>query len=68
MAWQELKQTVAQSEIAHALVSQPGQPLISGFFAPIDFARTYDYSIDINSMNDGQFKDYINANNQMCQV
>jgi len=66
LAWQELKQTVAQSEIAPYLVSQPGQPLIAGFFAPIDFARTYDYSIDINSMNDEQFKAlYVKANSQM---
>ena len=66
LAWQELKQTVAQSEIAPYLVSQPGQPAVQGFFAPVDFAMMYNPMLNedaIKSMSDEEFKQMYNAAN-----
>ena len=69
LAWEELKNTVSESEIAPYLVSQPGQPLVNGFFAPVDFAITFNPMLNVDAikgMDDAQFKNLYNqANSQM---
>ena len=69
LAWEELKNTVSESEIAPYLVSQPGQPLVNGFFAPVDFAITFNPMLNVDAikgMDDEQFKNLYNqANSQM---
>ncbi len=69
LAWEELKNTVSESEIAPYLVSQPGQPLVNGFFAPVDFAITFNPMLNVDAikgMDDVQFKNLYNqANSQM---
>ena len=69
LAWEELKNTVSKSEIATYLVSQPGQPLVNGFFAPVDFAITFNPMLNVDAikaMDDAQFKSFYNqANSQM---
>ena len=69
LAWEELKNTVSESEIATYLVSQPGQPLVNGFFAPVDFAITFNPMLNVDAikaMDDAQFKSFYNqANSQM---
>ena len=69
LAWQEVKKTVSESELAPYLVSQPGQPLVNGFFAPVDFAITFNPMLNtsvIKTMDDEQFKNLYNeANSQM---
>ena len=69
LAWQEVKKTVSESELAPYLVSQPGQPLVNGFFAPVDFAITFNPLLNtsvIKTMDDEQFKNLYNeANSQM---
>ena len=57
LAWQEVKKTVS------------GQPLVNGFFAPVDFAITFNPMLNtsvIKTMDDEQFKNLYNeANSQM---
>ena len=66
MAWQEAKKTVLDSDLAPYLVSQPGQPAVQGFFAPVDFAMMYNPMLNedaIKSMSDEEFKQMYNAAN-----
>jgi len=69
LAWKEVQKTVSESDLKPYLVSQPGQPSVQGFFAPIDFAITFNPMLNMNaikSMNDTQFKNLYNeANSQM---
>ena len=69
LAWKEVQKTVSESDLKPYLVSQPGQPSVQGFFAPIDFAITFNPMLNMNaikSMDDTQFKNLYNeANSQM---
>ena len=66
MAWQEAKRTVLESDLAPYLVSQPGQPAVQGFFAPVDFAIMYNPMLNedaVKSMSNDQFKQLYNSSN-----
>ena len=66
MAWQEAKGTVLESDLAPYLVSQPGQPAVQGFFAPVDFAIMYNPMLNedtVKSMTNDQFKQLYNSSN-----
>ena len=69
MAWQEAKKAVSESDLAPYLVSQPGQPAVQGFFAPVDLAIMYNPMLNedaVKSMTNKQFKNlYTSANSQM---
>ncbi len=69
LAWKEVQKTVSESDLKPYLVSQPGQPSVQGFFAPIDFAISFNPMLNMNaikSMDDTQFKNLYNeANSQM---
>ena len=66
IAWQEAKKTILESDLAPYLVSQPGQPAVQGFFAPVDFTIMYNPMLNedaIKSMTNEQFKQMYNASN-----
>ena len=64
-AWQEINKVVLQSEIYPYLVKDQGGAL-QGFFAPVDFAKAFNPTINVSSMSDEQFKQLYNqANGQM---
>ena len=64
-AWQEINKAVIQSEIYPYLVKDQGGA-VQGFFAPIDFAKAFNPTLNVSSMSDEQFKQFYNqANGQM---
>ena len=64
-AWQEINKAVLQSEIYPYLVKNQGGA-VQGFFAPIDFAKAFNPTLNVSSMSDEQFKQLYNqANGQM---
>ena len=65
LAWQEIQKAVSESEIYPYLVSDQGSA-VQGFFAPVDFAKTFNPSLNVSAMSDDQFKQLYNqANSQM---
>ena len=65
LAWQEIQKAVSESEIYPYLVSDQGGA-VQGFFAPIDFAKAFNPSLNVSAMSDDQFKQLYNqANSQM---
>ncbi len=64
-AWQEINKAVLQSEIYPYLVKDQGGA-VQGFFAPVDFAKAFNPTLNVSSMSDEQFKQLYNqANDQM---
>jgi len=64
-AWQEINKAVLQSEIYPYLVKDQGGA-VQGFFAPVDFAKAFNPTLNVSSMSDEQFKQLYNqANGQM---
>ena len=65
LAWQEIQKAVTESEIYPYLVSDQGGA-VQGFFAPVDFAKAFNPSLNVSAMTDDQFKQLYNqANSQM---
>ncbi len=65
LAWQEIQKAVSESEIYPYLVEDQGGA-VQGFFAPVDFAKAFNPSLNVSAMSDDQFKQlYIQANSQM---
>ena len=65
LAWQEIQKAVSESEIYPYLVSDQGGA-VQGFFAPVDFAKAFNPSLNVSAMSDDQFKQLYNqANSQM---
>ena len=65
LAWQEIQKAVSESEIYPYLVNDQGGA-VQGFFAPVDFAKAFNPSLNVSSMSDDQFKQLYNqANSQM---
>ena len=65
LAWQEINKAVSESEIYPYLVKEQGGA-VQGFFAPVDFAKAFNPSINVAAMSDDQFKQLYNqANGQM---
>ena len=65
LAWQEINKAVLQSEIYPYLVKDQGGA-VQGFFAPVDFAKAFNPSLNVSAMSDEQFKQLYNqANGQM---
>ena len=65
LAWQEIQKAVSESEIYPYLVSDQGST-VQGFFAPVDFAKAFNPSLNVSAMSDDQFKQLYNqANSQM---
>ncbi len=65
LAWQEINKAVLQSEIYPYLVKDQGGA-VQGFFAPVDFAKAFNPTLNVSAMSDEQFKQlYIQANGQM---
>ncbi len=65
LAWQEINKAVLQSEIYSYLVKDQGGA-VQGFFAPVDFAKAFNPSLNVSAMSDEQFKQLYNqANGQM---
>ena len=65
LAWQEINKAVSESEIYPYLVKDQGGA-VQGFFAPVDFAKTFNPAINVGAMSDDQFKQLYNqANGQM---
>ena len=65
LAWQEIQKAVSESEIYPYLVSDQGGA-VQGFFAPVDFAKAFNPSLNVSAMTDDQFKQLYNqANSQM---
>ena len=65
LAWQEINKAVLQSEIYPYLVKDQGGA-VQGFFAPVDFAKAFNPTLNISAMSDEQFKQLYNqANGQM---
>mgnify|MGYP001383112766 FL=1 len=65
LAWQEINKVVSESEIYPYLVKDQGGA-VQGFFAPVDFAKTFNPAINVGAMSDDQFKQLYNqANGQM---
>ena len=65
LAWQEIQKAVSESEIYPYLVKDQGGA-VQGFFAPVDFAKAFNPSLNVSAMSDDQFKQlYIQANSQM---
>jgi len=65
LAWQEIQKAVTESEIYPYLVSDQGGA-VQGFFAPVDFAKAFNPSLNLSAMTDDQFKQLYNqANSQM---
>ena len=64
-AWQEINKAVLQSEIYPYLVKDQGGA-VQGFFAPVDFAKALNPTLNVGAMSDEQFKQLYNqANGQM---
>ena len=65
LAWQEIQKAVSESEIYPYLVKDQGGA-VQGFFAPVDFAKAFNPSLNVRAMSDDQFKQMYNqANSQM---
>ena len=65
LAWQEIQKAVSESEIYTYLVKDQGGA-VQGFFAPVDFAKAFNPSLNVSAMSDDQFKQLYNqANSQM---
>ncbi len=65
LAWQEINKAVLQSEIYPYLVKEQGGA-VQGFFAPVDFAKAFNPTLNVGAMSDEQFKQLYNqANGQM---
>ena len=65
LAWQEINKAVLQSEIYPYLVKDQGSA-VQGFFAPVDFAKEFNPTLNVSNMSDDQFKQLYNqANSQM---
>ncbi len=65
LAWQEINKAVLDSEIYPYLVKDQGGA-VQGFFAPIDFAKAFNPTLNVSTMSDEQFKQLYNqANSQM---
>jgi len=65
LAWQEINKVVLQSEIYPYLVKNQGSA-VQGFFAPVDFAKAFNPTLNVSAMSDEQFKQLYNqANSQM---
>ena len=65
LAWQEIQKAVTESEIYPYLVKDQGGA-VQGFFAPVDFAKAFNPSLNVSAMSDDQFKQLYNqANSQM---
>jgi predicted RND superfamily exporter protein len=65
LAWQEIQKAVSESEIYPYLVNDQGSA-VQGCFAPVDFAKAFNPSLNVGSMSDDQFKQLYNqANSQM---
>ena len=65
LAWQEIQKAVSESEIYPYLVNDQGGS-VQGFFAPVDFAKAFNPSLNVSAMSDDQFKQLYNqANSQM---
>jgi predicted RND superfamily exporter protein len=64
-AWQEINKAVLQSEIYPYLVKDQGGA-VQGFFAPVDFVKAFNPTLNVSAMSDEQFKQLYNqANGQM---
>ena len=64
-AWQEINKAVLQSEIYPYLVKDQGGA-VQGFFAPVDFLKAFNPTLNVSAMSDEQFKQIYNqANGQM---
>jgi predicted RND superfamily exporter protein len=64
-AWQEINKAVVQSEIYPYLVKDQGGA-VQGFFAPVDFAKAFNPTLNVSAMSNEQFKQLYNqANGQM---
>jgi predicted RND superfamily exporter protein len=61
-AWQEINKTVLQSEIYPYLVKDQGGA-VQGFFAPVDFAKAFNPTLNVSAMSDEQFKQLYNQSN-----
>src|SRR5210317_91241 len=65
LAWQEINKVVSESEIYPYLVKDQGG-VVQGFFAPVDFVKAFNPTLNVSAMNDSQFKQLYNqANSQM---
>ena len=65
LAWQEIQKAVSESELYPYLVKDQGGAG-QGFFAPVDFAKAFNPSLNVSAMSDDQFKQLYNqANSQM---
>jgi len=65
LAWQEINKVVSESEIYPYLVKNQGG-VVQGFFAPVDFVKAFNPTLNVSAMNDSQFKQLYNqANSQM---
>ena len=65
LAWQDIQKAVSESEIYPYLVKDQGGA-VQGFFAPVDFAKAFNPSLNVSAMSDDQFKQLYNqANSQM---
>ena len=65
LAWQEINKVVSESEIYPYLVKDQGGA-VQGFFAPVDFAKAFNPTLNVSAMSDDQFKQLYNqANSQM---
>ena len=65
LAWQEIQKAVSESEIYPYLVKDQGGA-VQGFFAPVDFAKAFNPSLNVSVMSNDQFKQLYNqANSQM---
>ncbi len=65
LAWQEINKAVLQSEIYPYLVKDQGGA-VQGFFAPVDFAKAFNPTLNVSNMSYDQFKQLYNqANSQM---
>ena len=61
-AWQEINKAVLQSEIYPYLVKDQGGA-VQGFFAPVDFAKAFNPTLNVSAMSDEQFKQLYNQSN-----
>ena len=61
-AWQEINKAVLQSEIYPYLVKDQGGA-VQGFFAPVDFAKAFNPTLNVGAMSDEQFKQLYNQSN-----
>ena len=59
LAWQEINKAVLQSEIYPYLVKDQGGA-VQGFFAPVDFAKAFNPTLNVSAMSDEQFKQLYN--------